>query len=565
MPFRFAWMGMLLAWALCLAGCATSHRKGAGASPQTNAPAPAAAAPRLESPEVVERRAEAHAHFLLALSLDLNNENERAEQEYEKALELDPANETLALDLSRRLVQEKAFDRAVTVLKKACDAPDASALVFARLGFVYLQMGRTNAAIEANESAIKRQPKAIAGYQNLYSLYRQNGQTNEAKRVLGLAARQEKVDAPFLVDLAMLYLLEDASKPGRTNTIASTRARDALVRAAGMSPTNVFVLQKLAQGLRLVGETKKASEVYSRLVKEFPGLPGLREELTEMLLRSNDIKGAAEQLEALIRENPTNPQAYFFLGSIAYDEQRYAEAVEHYRKALLLNPDFEQVYYDIAAAKIALNEPREALDYLRQAQRKFKPSFVGEFFTAVSYIRLKEYTNAVDHFTAAEVIGSATDTNRLTHIFYFQYGSACERAGKIAEAERLFDKCLKISPQFPEALNYLGYMWAERGTNLDRARSMIEQAVKLSPTNSAYLDSLGWVLFKQGRAKEALPNIQKAVELNKEPDATLFDHLGDIYAALNEPDKAREAWRKALDVEPNKEIEAKLKKSPPGR
>ena len=56
------------------------------------------------------------------------------------------------------------------------------------------------------------------------------------------------------------------------------------------------------------------------------------------------------------------------------------------------------------------------------------------------------------------------------------------------------------------------------------------------------------------------------MELNDEPDATLFDHLGDVYAALHESDKAREAWRKSLQIEPNKEVEKKLKDPdpPPG-
>lgn len=110
-------------------------------------------------------------------------------------------------------------------------------------------------------------------------------------------------------------------------------------------------------------------------------------------------------------------------------------------------------------------------------------------------------------------------------------------------------------------------MWAERGTNLTRARELIEKAVKLDPTNAAYLDSLGWVLFKQGHVKEALEPIRKAVELNEEADATLFDHLGDVYAALKQSEKAREAWRKSLEVEPNKEVEKKLRTagdSPPG-
>ena len=101
-------------------------------------------------------------------------------------------------------------------------------------------------------------------------------------------------------------------------------------------------------------------------------------------------------------------------------------------------------------------------------------------------------------------------------------------------------------------------MWAERGEKLDRARELIGKALKLQPENPAYLDSMGWVLFKQNQPKEALDYLLKAVELNKEPDATLYDHLGDIYAALNEMDKAREAWRKSLAVEKNDAVQKKL-------
>ena len=93
----------------------------------------------------------------------------------------------------------------------------------------------------------------------------------------------------------------------------------------------------------------------------------------------------------------------------------------------------------------------------------------------------------------------------------------------------------------------------------EEAREMIEKAVNLEPTNSAYLDSLGWVLFKLDQPAEALPHILKAIEHNDEPDATLYDHLGDIYAALKKTEKAREAWQKALAIEPSEVIEKKLK------
>jgi tetratricopeptide (TPR) repeat protein len=119
-----------------------------------------------------------------------------------------------------------------------------------------------------------------------------------------------------------------------------------------------------------------------------------------------------------------------------------------------------------------------------------------------------------------------------------------------------------LDPDFDEALNHLGYMWAERGINLQIARDMIERAVKAEPENPAYLDSLGWVLFQLKKPAEALPPLQKAVELLKEPDATVFDHLGDVLKALGRLPEAREAWQKSLAVEPSEAVKRKLEETP---
>jgi tetratricopeptide (TPR) repeat protein len=162
---------------------------------------------------------------------------------------------------------------------------------------------------------------------------------------------------------------------------------------------------------------------------------------------------------------------------------------------------------------------------------------------------MKDYTNAIRHLTTAEVVARVNETNRLNHLFYFQLGATYERTKQVGEAEKYFRKALELAPDFAEALNYLGYMWAERNVNLDESRQLLERAVKAEPKNGAYLDSLGWVYYKLGRLQDALRLIQEAIRYSEEPDATLYDHLGDIFNALNQPDKAREAWRKALTLE----------------
>jgi Tfp pilus assembly protein PilF len=86
--------------------------------------------------------------------------------------------------------------------------------------------------------------------------------------------------------------------------------------------------------------------------------------------------------------------------------------------------------------------------------------------------------------------------------------------------------------------------------------------VKLEPNNAAFLDSMGWVLFKLKRPQDALRYQQQAIDSAEKPDATLFDHLGDIQAALGWSERARDAWRKALELEPSDELKKKLEASP---
>src|SRR5258708_36717235 len=106
------------------------------------------------------------------------------------------------------------------------------------------------------------------------------------------------------------------------------------------------------------------------------------------------------------------------------------------------------------------------------------------------------YSKRTRLFTAADVVPKPPEPARLNHLFYFQLGAACERNGDYDQAEKNFLKSLEVSPDFAEALNYLGYMWAEHGQHLERAKDLIEKALNNEPKNAAHLDSLGWGHFK---------------------------------------------------------------------
>lgn len=151
--------------------------------------------------------------------------------------------------------------------------------------------------------------------------------------------------------------------------------------------------------------------------------------------------------------------------------------------------------------------------------------------------------------------------------------------GDVDKAAEQLKLLLAREPNNPTYNNDLGYIWADKGVNLAEAEKYIRRAIdeerKLKKKlmvdeeedTAAYLDSLGWVLFKQGKAKEAKPYLLRAVKQKEGQHLEILDHLGDVHAALGEKSEAIAAWKKGVasatatkrDQKRKIEVEKKLK------
>jgi tetratricopeptide (TPR) repeat protein len=130
-------------------------------------------------------------------------------------------------------------------------------------------------------------------------------------------------------------------------------------------------------------------------------------------------------------------------------------------------------------------------------------------------------------------------------------GISLERLDQWDRSEADFRAALKLSPDQPQVLNYLGYSLVEKQTNLDEALGMIERAVAARPDSGYIVDSLGWVLYRLGRYGEAVGHMEQAVELMP-VDPVVNDHLGDVFWAVGRQREAEFQWRRALSfVDPD--------------
>lgn len=515
----------------------------------------------------VEDRAEALARYANAIRFEIKNDLTNALENYIQSALKDPSKDELVINVVNILINRKDTNRAYQILEKACQNNNASYDLRERFGYVQLLMGKTNDAIQVFKSILKDIPDHPRACQNLAIIYLQQKNDNKAIKILSDLIESKNIRLDNRVEAAerVANLIQKNEKLKSKLLPRLTNLLESLKIGYPHIPENLLITINLADIYEKTGLFQQAINLYKELYSQVSDNPqmrtALKEKLMNLYIQTGDKTNAIQHIKSIIAEQPTNPNAYYYLGSLYYEIKEYERAAEVLQRALILNPDFEPAYYDIAGAYINADKPDDALKYLNRARERFqKRRFILEFYTGIAYARKKDYKSSLKALTEAEIIAKAYETNRLTAPFYFQLGAAFERNGDYKTAEKYFDKCLNLDPNFPEALNYLGYMWADLNINLNKAKVLIEKALKIEPDNAAYLDSMGWVYYRQKKFNKALQYIEKAAKLSKEPDATIFEHLGDIYYELNQRDKAIEYWKKSMEIESNPKVEEKLKK-----
>jgi len=173
----------------------------------------------------------------------------------------------------------------------------------------------------------------------------------------------------------------------------------------------------------------------------------------------------------------------------------------------------------------------------------------------------RAYLDAIERLKKDKRLEKEEQTLYLSRYRYLLSGIFVDM-DKVDRAAEQLKILLAADPDNPTYLNDLGFMWADRGMNLAESERMIRKAIeeelKLRKKaglkggedrdNAAYLDSLGWVLFKQGKAREAKPYLLQAVKDREGQHTEILDHLGDVHMALGEKAEAIAAWKKALEV-----------------
>ena len=538
-------------------GCATT-------GPQAGKP------DQLELTAGEERHAAALAHYATAVSLAARQGMPAALPEYQQAYELDPGNLPVAFLLAEYYRVNGDLTNAIAVIDRAIVANPKSPEPWVVKGLTYRSGADQTNAIAALKQALKLDPVSQGAVRALAGAYLAADETNNLVNLLDQSYRQHSADAMYWTLLGDLYGAVIHQQPALAGQIEPTRTRRCYEQALTLAPKNPDILLRVGDAYLNANDYKSAADTFAKLLELRPNLPQLRERLAAVYLKIDQKDKAIGLYKELIKREPLRFEFYNILGELCEDAGKTEDALNFFEQSLKLNPDQSDIYVAICEAQRRLKRPADIDKTIAAWKKRFPVDWRVPYFQAFIHGGNKDYAKAVADYADAETLAhEAPQEVKLTAQFYFSYGAACERANNLDKAATLFRKVITLDPKFANAYNYLGYMWADKGTNLTEAVELIQKAVALEPDNGAFLDSLGWAFHKLGRDTDALPQLRRAVELlekdtkrekeERQDDAVVYDHLADILLKLDKRADAIAAWKRAVKLDPgNKEIAAKL-------
>lgn len=419
-----------------------------------------------------------------------------------------------------------------------------SPLLHVRLGGVYLRMGDAPRALQAFDKALALDPHQPEALRWIAMLYASEG---ELEKAIGAYERliAKETEYTAMSTLADLYVLQ-----GELPKAVALYQR--LISEFGSSSQLHFNLGILHGRL---GHYRDSIEELSRAFERSTDSVEVRVALGLTYELDGQFDQAAACYEDAMRLEPFTARLHHHAARALMSAKRYAESSATYQAILDLSPRNVEAMMGLVRVWLAQNRFDDATRFLGKKLNEL--GHPPELYVALGIV----YREAKQAQEAMRAFQRAIDLKDDYAQAHFYLAAQLDQLGRRDLARVSLRRTLAIDANHPDAMNYLGYLDAEAGVNLEEAKRLIERALQLDPDNGAYVDSLGWVYYKMGRLDEAIAHLERASRL-LDSDPVIFDHLGDAHLRRNEVEQAIASWRRALELNPQlRAVQGKMDKA----
>lgn len=495
--------------------------------------------------------------------------------QYEKIAEKAPRDAGNWLMLGRLYKLSQNSPASERAYKKALEIEPDNEDALTGLAMVYSDLGDTASASQVLRRVADKNPsmRTLMALASAYEQLKEYGQAAETYR-RALDLNKDNLDLKRAYAQA-LFASDDFDK-----------ARPVFEELLAAEPNDLLALLRLSQIHRQNHDFAKAEDYARQAARLDPNnleiqynqvsLLETQGKLSEAIARLKGILNSVERRPTSLGDKTNRVILLERLGILNRMAEQFPEAVAAFREMVEVDPDSApraeaQIIDAYRAAKDYAAAEKEAhaalqkfpgdrlvknlaasvytdLGRFKDAEALMKTMFDGKndrevwISLAQIYEKQKNFAEMAKTLDNAERLSTNKDDKEAV---IFMRGAMYERQKKYDLAEAQFRKVLELNPKNASALNYLGYMLADRNVRLQEALDLVKQAIELEPNNSAFLDSLGWVYYRLNRFEEAADQLQKSIARSSR-DPTVHDHLGDVYQSLNRLKDAIQQWERSL-------------------
>jgi len=541
----------------------------------------------------------------------------QAEQEFRRAIALDPKSTQARAALARLFLAEGKKAEAEDLLKQAKhDFPDNSA-GYRMLGDFYFTTGDRDRAAAEYETLHREHPTDVQVTKNYVQLLIFSTRLDEARKLNHDILKANPNDSDALIGQAQLQLIAGDTN-GAIGTLQTVLKND---------PNNAAAHYQLGMAFQKSGNLASAESEWREAVRYRPDMVEAQRSLALLALGKGDMAMLEQAAAQLINLRPAVPEGYALRAVSEINRKQFKAAEEDVRKAIALDPQSHLGYVQLGNLRLAQKQYRDAAEafehaldrdpnstdalrglmnkYLEQnqieaalaavnaqivkapgnssfydllgsalgdkkkdlnsAEAAFRKSVELDKSNIDAVIKLAQVQAAkgdLDH-AIATCQQAIKDHPRVTQP-YILLGGLYESKGDWGKAAEAYQDALDIKPNDPLASNNLANVLLQTGGNLDTALSLAMTAQRGLPDSPQTADTLGWVYFQRGAYRPALSMLEQALllqEKNKAPDnPNIHYHLGMAYEKTDQPARARVQLEHVLKIDPNYRAAAEIKK-----
>jgi len=471
------------------------------------------------------------------------------------------------LQLAELLMQSRRFDEAKTYINTLLAMHDLATKQRTKAQMLNVQLlvqsGKQDKAINNLYNMLKSTPTSYPLRLMLVRLLTGEHRLAEAHRAIQDGLKNQQHPQFYHID-AQIYIREGMLK----------KAEESLKALIKIEPDASGPVLMYSQLVLRQKKPVKSENILRHFLVRHPEALGVSNALGRLLVAQGRSKEATRVYEEIAERTGGDPGVLIALGLLHYQQKAFAKAAADFRKLLSQQKDARATFYlaasleslgkqkeprklyqsiepgdgnytdaqlRLAALDLRIDDSDNAIRILHALIRR-KPE-VGQAYGLLSaaLMHKKAYRQLIEETEPA--LGLANIPTQLL----FNRAAAFEGLKQYPQATGQIKQLFNIEPDNIEALNFLGYLYAEQGIHLDEAETLIRRALDKRPDNGYYLDSLAWVHFQRAEYGKALNVQNKAVALVPD-DPVMREHLGDILWKNGKTDEARSAWKKAVKL-----------------